>query len=153
MSDEGLIVIMSVLSGHHPALVSSQSQRSFCLTTLPQDLRTFYVLNAKPSMNYEQHQNANQNWMITFKSCVSAVIMCCMIITWLLCLLSCHRDLVSCLYSIHHIVYTLQGIILAMMRPILHIFLRLKFYPLLSLSPELHHPELSITAQWPTSWS
>ena len=113
MSDEGLIVIMSVLSGHHPALVSSQSQRSFCLTTLPQDLRTFYVLNAEPGMNYDQHQNANQNWMITFKSCVSAEIMCCMIITWLLCLLSCHRDLVSCLYSLHHIVYTLQGIILA----------------------------------------
>ena len=69
MSDEGLIVIMSVLSGHHPALVSSQSQRSFCLTTLPQDLRTFYVLNAKPGMNYEQHQNANQNWIITCESC------------------------------------------------------------------------------------
>ena len=41
------------------------------------------------------------------------VITCCMIITSLLCLLSCHRDLVRKAYSIHHIVYTLQGIILA----------------------------------------
>ena len=62
MSDEGLIVIMSVLSGHHPTTVWSQSQRSLCLTTLPHDLHTFYVLN-------EQHQNANQNWIITCESC------------------------------------------------------------------------------------
>ena len=83
-------------------------------------------------------------------------IMCCLITTSLLCLLSCHHDLVSRACCIHHIVFTsLEGIILTiMMRSILHIFLPSEFYTLLLISwaaspKTVHHCPLGPLAHIP----